>query len=151
MMDVLPGKSSGSIIAGIGCSSAAGAAEIIALVEASLAEAGFFAADLIALTSHERKDDHLGLAAAAAHFGVPLHLLQDQDLTDRVPNPSARVFAAIGLPSIAEATAAAAGPLVLPKRKSAHATCALARQSPQPFNDMASIAASTLVTSSAGP
>ena len=151
MMDVLPGKSSGSIIAGIGCSSAAGAAEIIALVEASLAEAGFFANDLVALTSHERKAGHPALATAAAHFGVPLRLVRDADLPDHVPNPSATVFAAVGLHGIAEGAAAAAGPLVLPKRKSAHATCALAREMSQPFNDMASMAASTLATSSAGP
>ena len=151
MMDVLPGETSGSIIAGIGCSSAAGAAEIIALVEASLAEAGFFAADLIALTSHERKSSHPGLRAAASHFGVPLRLLNSDDLVTKVPNPSAAVFAAVGFPSVAEASAAAAGPLVLSKRKSAHATCALAREMSQPFRAMASIAASTLATSSAGP
>ena len=147
----LLGAVRGPVIAGIGCSSAATAAEIVALVEASLAEAGFLATDLVALTSHERKSNHPGLRAAAAHFGVPLRLVRDADLPDHVPNPSATVFAAVGLHGIAEGAAAAAGPLVLPKRKSAHATCALAREMSQPFNDMASIAASTLATSSAGP
>ena len=141
----------GPVIAGIGCSSAATAAEIVALVEASLAEAGFATTDLAAITSHERKSGHSGLNAAARHFGVPLRLLRSDELPEQVPNPSATVFAAIALPSIAEATAAAAGPLVLPKRKSAHATCALAQPLSQPVNAMAEMASSTLATSSAGP
>ena len=151
MTDFLPRERPGSIVAGVGCSSAASATEIIGLVEASLAEAGFLATDLAAITSHERKSSHPGLRAAASHFGVPLRLLNSDDLVTKVPNPSAAVFAAVGFPSVAEASAAAAGPLVLSKRKSAHATCALAREMSQPFRAMASIAASTLATSSAGP
>ena len=151
MTDFLPRERPGSIIAGVGCSSAASAAEIIALVESCLAEAGFLASDLIAVTSHERKAGHPGLAAAAVHFGVPVRLLPGHEMVTHVPNPSALVFAAVGFPSVAEASAAAAGPLVLPKRISAHVTCAVAREMSQPFNDMASIAASTLATSSAGP
>ena len=135
---------SGRIVAGIGFASAASAEEVIALVEASLAEAGLAAADLLAIATHHRK---LGTAiplSVAAHFGVPLRLLDDGDLP---------------LPGLAEGAAAAAGPLRLGKRKSRYATCALADCRPglavealgQPPISSASIASSRLATSWAGP
>lgn len=145
------------LVAGIGCGSAADAAEIIALVEQCLAELDASSATLACLTSHTRKTDHPGLLAAARYFDVPLCLLDDTGLSSKIGTPSPRVLAAIGLPAIAEAAAAAAGPLLLSKRKSAHATCALAlcnvdfdplAQSP---GASAAIAASTLSTSCAGP
>lgn len=151
-----------SIVAGIGCGSAATAIEIVTLLEACLLEAGLSRSALLAIASHNRKRDMPPLYAAAAHFGVPLRLLEDAELTHTAPSPSARVATAIGLPSIAEAVAAAAGRLLLGKRKSAHATCALASCAPQfdvarfgnaaPYpSSSAAMASSTLLTSSAGP
>lgn len=135
---------SGRIVAGIGFASAASADEVIALVEASLAEAGLAPTRLAAIATHRRK---LGTAiplAVAAHFGAPLRLLEDQDLP---------------LPGLAEGAAAAAGPLLLPKRKSRYATCALAECAPgfsiaafgQPPISSAVMASSRLDTSLAGP
>lgn len=135
---------SGRIVAGIGFASAATTDEVIALVEACLAEAGLAATHLVAIATHRRK---LGTALplrVAAHFGVPLRLLEDRDLP---------------LPGLAEGAAAAAGPLRLGKRKSRYATCALAECLPglaveafgQSPISSASIAASRLATSWAGP
>lgn len=135
---------SGRIVAGIGFASAATSEEVIALVEASLAESGLAANHLVAIATHRRK---LGTALplrVAAHFGVPLRLLEDRDLP---------------LPGLAEGTAAAAGPLRLAKRKSRYATCALADCRPglsvdafgQPPISSAAIASSRLDTSWAGP
>ena len=135
---------SGRIVAGIGFASAATAQELIGLIAASLAEAGLAATHLAAIATHKRK---LGTAIplhVAAHFGVPLRLLEDRDLP---------------LPGLAEGTAAAAGPLRLGKRKSRYATCALADCAPgftlaafgQPPISSATIASSRLATSLAGP
>ena len=135
---------SGRIVAGIGFASAASAEEVIALVEASLAEAGLAANHLVAIATHKRK---LGTAIplrVAAHFGVPLRLLDDGDLV---------------MVGLAEGAAAAAGPLRLTKRKSRYATCALADCRPgftlaafgQPPISSAAIASSRLATSLAGP
>jgi cobalt-precorrin 5A hydrolase len=52
-----------------------------------------------------------------------------------VPTPSPVVAAHVGTPSVAEAAAllsAGADGLLVPKRRSAHATCAIARQAPPP-------------------
>lgn len=149
------------LVAGIGCSSAADVAEIVALVEQCLVELGAAPASLIGLVSHSRKAHHPGLLAAAQHFDIPLRLLDDAELRADMPTPSPRVLVAIGQPSIAEAAAAAVGPLLLAKRRSSHATCALAlcdgrldlqaQAQAQASIPRASIAASTLSTSCAGP
>lgn len=145
-----PGRfSPPSLVAGIGCTSRAGADEIVALVEACLDELGRSPDSLLALSSHVRKSGHAGLIGAARHFGVPLRLLSSAGLATDMPHPSARAIAATGLPSVAEAAAAASGPLLLAKRRSAQATCALALAPAQPVR--AAMAASTLSTSSAGP
>ncbi|QDZ09374.1 cobalamin biosynthesis protein [Devosia ginsengisoli] len=135
---------SGRIVAGIGFASAATAQELIDLIAASLAEAGLDATHLAAIATHKRK---LGTAIplhVAAHFGVPLRLLDDGDLT---------------MLGLAEGAAAAAGPLRLTKRKSRYATCALADCAPgfsvasfgQPPISSAAMASSRLATSLAGP
>jgi cobalt-precorrin 5A hydrolase/precorrin-3B C17-methyltransferase len=148
------------LVAGIGCGSAATSSEIIALINACLAEAGLPPSALRAIASHQRKHDAQPLYAAAAHFDIPLRLLGDADLAPATPSPS--VLAHIGLPAIAEAVAAAAGPLLLGKRKSAHATCALAACGPDfdPTHfgsaalypsSSAAMASSISATSRAGP
>ena len=135
---------SGRIVAGIGFASAATAQELIDLIDACLAEAGLAATHLAAIVTHKRK---LGTALplhVAAHFGVPLRLLDDGDLV---------------MVGLAEGAAAAAGPLRLTKRKSRYATCALADCRPgftlaafgQPPISSAAIASSRLATSLAGP
>ncbi|MDP2782623.1 cobalamin biosynthesis protein [Devosia sp.] len=133
-------------VAGIGFASAASAAEIIALIESCLAELALHPDQLAAIGTHSRKQASPVLLPVALHFGMPLRLLDDDDLSGEVPG-------------IADAVAAMAGPLQLYKRKSAFATCAIARCNPgfdlagfgQPFSASAVMAASTLLTSSAGP
>jgi len=128
-----------SILIGLGCASAASAEEIIALVEACLIEAGFAIDQITAFASHSRKLGSIALREAAAHFGSPLYFLDDEDL-------------APGIPGTCEAVAASAGPLVLSKRKSRYATCAIAYCAvgsiAQPARTAAR-AASTLPTSAA--
>ncbi|MBU1303932.1 MAG: cobalamin biosynthesis protein [Alphaproteobacteria bacterium] len=134
------------IVAGIGFASAASADDVLALISACLAEAGLSPDQLTAIATHVRKQGAPQLAALATHFDVPLRLLTDDDLTGDVPG-------------LAEAVAAQAGEIIVPKRKSALATCALARCAPdfavtrfgQPAALSRPTAALTLSTSNAGP
>ncbi len=119
-----------TLVAGLGCERGAPAAEIIALIEASLADAGLAPQSLAALASIDIKADEPALHAAARHFGVPLRLFTAAELAeerDRLQYPSAYVEATVGTPAVAEAAALKAGPLVAEKRKSARATCAIGR------------------------
>jgi cobalt-precorrin 5A hydrolase / cobalt-factor III methyltransferase / precorrin-3B C17-methyltransferase len=119
-----------TLVAGIGCARGAPAEEVIHLIRATLADAGLSPLALAALGSVEIKADEAALHAAAAQFGVPLRLFSVAELAaerDRLPNPSAVVEAEVGTPGVAEAVALKAGSLVVPKRKSANATCAIGR------------------------
>lgn len=116
------------VVAGVGCSRGAPADEVIGLIEASLTEAGVSPLSLAALATVDIKADEPALHAAAAHFGAPLRLFSVADLDaerPRLVTPSAVVEAEIGTPAVAESAALKAGALLLPKRKSANATCAL--------------------------
>ena len=133
------------ILIGLGCSSAATADEIIALVEACLHEANCRPDQIIAFASHERKLGSRALMDTAGHFGVPLFFLGDDSVTP-------------GISSTCEAAAAVAGPLRLSKRKSSFSTCAIADCASgfsldrlQLPNASAARAASMLATSWAGP
>ena len=143
-MTTIPRQS--PLVVGLGCSTAASADEIIALVAACLAEIHCSAQDVAALATHMRKRGSRALAEAAEHFDLPLRVLADGEL-------------APGIAGTCEAVAAAAGPLLLGKRKSRFATCAIAACRPgftvagfgQSANSSAAMASSTLATSLAGP
>ncbi len=115
-------------MAGLGARRDAATAEILALIEASLAAIGADAARLALLVTREALVTHPALVAAASWLGVPLLGLPESDLGTPVPNPSARVAHHLGLPSVAEAAALSYGPLLVEKRRSANATCALSRR-----------------------
>lgn len=143
-MTTIPGHS--SLIIGLGCSSAASADEVVALIAACLAEIDRDSASISAFATHVRKRGSMALAQAARHYDVPLRFLADDEL-------------APGILGTCEAVAAAAGPLLLGKRKSRYATCAIAACDAgfdlagfgQPESPSAAMAASTLATSLAGP
>ncbi len=134
-----------TLVIGLGCSSSATGHEVVELITRCLDEAQLSLADVLLLATHERRRSNAALSAAATWLGLPLHALNDGAL-------------APGVPGTCEAVAAAAGALILPKRKSRFVTCAIARCndafSPvgfgQPVIPSAAMAASTLVTSGAG-
>ena len=71
------------------------------------------------------------MTALARRFGVPLRTYGADALAEvDVPTPSATVEAHVGTPSVAEAAALLAtdGELVVLKQRSAHATCAIAKE-----------------------
>jgi len=117
-----------TLVAGVGCARGTGAEEIIGLIETALAEAGLSSAALAALATVDIKADEAGFHAAAEHFDVPLRLFMAAELATReVPNPSPTVMEEVGTPSVSEAAAQFAGPLVVEKRKTDNATVAIAR------------------------
>lgn len=122
-----------SLVVGVGCSGGAPAAEILELIDQALEEAGLAPASVAALASVDAKRREPGLAEAARERGWPLHFHPaDRLAAVPVPNPSTVVARAVGTASVAEAAALADGAeLVLPKRKSARATVAVARARPR--------------------
>jgi cobalamin biosynthesis protein CbiG len=99
---------------GVGCTSTAEAAELIALIETSLSACGQAASSVRLLATIEHRAAHPAIAAAARHFGAELRGLTAATLSDGVAEPAAQHF----------------GRLLLPKQKSAHATCAIAELNP---------------------
>jgi precorrin-8X/cobalt-precorrin-8 methylmutase len=124
-----------TVVVGVGASRGCPEAELLALVDAALADVGLQRSDVRALASATVKADEPAIAATAATLGVPVLYGPAADLASVVvPTPSAVVAAAVGTPSVAEAaallTAGTGDPqaarLLAPKRRSAQATCALA-------------------------
>ncbi len=71
------------------------------------------------LATVDRRADEPGILAAADEFGVPIYSFTTGQLAAvQVPNPSARVLDALGVPGVAEAAAllAGTGGLVLSRR-----------------------------------
>ena len=119
---------------GLGCERNAEEAEIWALIEAALAEANVVPEAVACIASIASKADEPALHGIARRLDVPLHFFPAARLeqeTPRLKTPSDLVFRETGCHGVAEGAAlvavGAAGDLILPKRRSAHATCALAR------------------------
>jgi cobalt-precorrin 5A hydrolase/precorrin-3B C17-methyltransferase len=118
---------------GIGCERGADLQEAIALLEETLAGAGYAPASVALVASLDLKADEPAVLAAAEHLGVPARFFASATLekeTPRLENPSETVFREVGCHGVAEAAALAssgpAGVLVVAKRKSARVTCAIA-------------------------
>lgn len=143
--DVLPGP--GAVVLhpavlaiGVGCVRGAAAEEVIALIEATLRDADLSPTAIGGLFSLDLKLDEPALYAAARRFGVPFRTFDTATLaaeTERLASPSETVEHAVGLKGVAEAAALAAagthGTLIVPKRSTRAATCAIAR-APRPID-----------------
>jgi len=121
------------MVAGVGCRRGTSAAAIETVIAAALARAGLASGALDVIATSAVKGDEPGIAAAASALGLPLVLVARLDLESagrRVETHSQRVMSLIGVPSVAEAAALAAGGpaarLVLPRIAIGPATCALA-------------------------
>ncbi|MEO6013549.1 MAG: cobalamin biosynthesis protein [Devosia sp.] len=125
-----------TLVAGVGAERGVAAEEVIDLVTQSLASQKLAASSLAALATIDIKSDEAAFHSAAAHFGVPLRIFSVAELNQeryRLVNPSDIVEAETGTPGVAEAAALKAGTLIVPKRKSSRATCAIGR-APQPID-----------------
>ncbi|MDB5406048.1 MAG: Precorrin-3B methylase [Rhodospirillales bacterium] len=119
---------------GVGCERGCAPEELIALADETLREHGVAAGAVAAVVSLDLKSDEEAVHALAAHLGVPARFFDAATLeaeTPRLANPSAAVFHATGTHGVSEGAALAAvgpaGTLVVTKRKSRRATCAVAR------------------------
>ena len=119
---------------GIGCERWRPAEEIIDLARQCLAAAGLAPEAVAAVVSIDLKADDPGVHALADTLGVPARFFPASALlaeTARLTVRSEAAFRATGCWGVAEGAAlAAAGPqgaLVVSRRRSAHATCAIAR------------------------
>ncbi|QQP87436.1 precorrin-3B C(17)-methyltransferase [Skermanella sp. TT6] len=115
---------------GVGCERGASAEEVTALVRETLASAGLAKGAVAALCSIDVKMDEPAIHAAAADLGVPVRFFDAARLEEEaqhLANPSDLVFREVGCHGVAEgaALAASGGTLLVPKRKSARATCAV--------------------------
>ncbi len=122
------------LVLGIGCERGCPAEEIALLARTCLTEAGLAEGAVAAIVSIDLKLAEPGIDALAAALDVPARFFPAARLlseTERLTERSAAVFRATGCWGVAEGAALAAvgcdGTLVVPKRKSQHATCAIAR------------------------
>ena len=118
---------------GVGCERDAPPAELIALVEATLARHGLSPRAIACVASIDLKTDEPAVHALADTLGVPARFFSAARLNDEAPrlaNPSALVLRETGCPGVAEGAAlAAAGAeanLIVPKTRGSRATCAIA-------------------------
>ena len=121
-----------SLVVGMGCNRGTPATTLDALLSQTLAESGWARASITALTSVDAKADEPGLIQLAAQLGVPFITYPADVLADvTVPNPSDAPQAAVGTPSVAEASVVAHGAdLIVEKHKNGEATIAIGRIAP---------------------
>ncbi|QPM91028.1 precorrin-3B C(17)-methyltransferase [Pseudooceanicola algae] len=142
---------------GLGASRDCPEEELAGLVEEALGQAGIAAGALRALYTIDLKADERAMNALAAHLDLPLRVFAAEALeaeAGRLATPSEVVFAETGCHGVAEGAALAGagntGDLVVPKRKTAHATAALAR-CPAPITELRGRARGRLSVVGIGP
>ena len=143
---------------GVGCERGCVAGELIDLVRGRLKGAGIAPQAVAGVFSLDLKADEPAVHALAEDLGVPARFFDAATLeaeTPRLANPSEAVFREVGVHGVAEGAALAAageaGTLILPKTKSARATCALAR-APSPLDaDSIGAARGRLLVIGTGP
>ncbi|MEV6264409.1 Rv2231c family pyridoxal phosphate-dependent protein CobC [Streptomyces sp. NPDC051784] len=118
-----------ALVVGVGARRGVPAEEVLGLIRATLEAAGLAAGDVAELATLDTRADEPGIAGAAAALGVPVRAYPARTLAATpVPHSSAATRTAVGTGSVAEAAALVSGAeLLVPKRKSASATCAVAR------------------------
>jgi cobalt-precorrin 5A hydrolase len=119
-----------NLVAGMGCHKGTPEKELLDFIESTFQQEGLSLLSLKALTTIEAKKEEPGLRMAARSLGVEFLWFTAQELEAMpAPNPSARVARHMGVVSVSEAAVLKAGgvELIVPKRKGANATLAVAR------------------------
>ena len=122
------------LVLGVGCERGAETDELIGLAEQTLQDAGLASGAIACVASLDLKADEVAVHALAAHLSVPTRFFTAAALEAEAPrlaNPSDIVFAEVGCHGVAEGAALAVvgkdGALIVDKKLSRRATCALAR------------------------
>ncbi|MFY0692671.1 MAG: precorrin-3B C(17)-methyltransferase [Paracoccaceae bacterium] len=128
---------------GLGCARGCSAEEMWDLVTRSLMAAEIAPQAVAAVTSLDLKADEPAMIETAQRLGVPFRIFTADQLEQeaaRLASPSDVVFEEVGCHGVAEgaalALAGSEAELVVPKQKTANATCAVAR-APEPIVEMA--------------
>ncbi|MGR3314999.1 precorrin-3B C(17)-methyltransferase [Roseovarius indicus] len=118
-------------VVGVGCARNADPEELWGLVEATLEEAGIAPGAVACVATIDLKADEPAMNEVARRLGVPLRLFTAEELEAETPglaHPSEVVFAEVGCHGVSEGAAlSCGGALVVEKRKTANATCAVGR------------------------
>ena len=145
------------LVLGVGCARDCPPEELANLVADLLDEAGVAPGAVKALCTIDLKADEPAVNQLATVLGVPLRLFDAAELeaeADRLQTPSEVVFAEVGCHGVSEGAAlAGAGPqaeLRIAKRKTAHATAALAMV-PEPIVELRGQARGRLSVVGIGP
>lgn len=122
------------LVLGVGCERHCEPTELQDLVLDTLSREQLSSNAISCVASIDLKADEAAVHALASQLGVPARFFSPQALErerPRLQNPSRIVFLETGCHGVAEGAALAGagskGSLVVPKAKSAHATCAVAR------------------------
>jgi cobalt-precorrin 5A hydrolase len=119
-----------NLVIGMGCHKGTPASELLKFIREVFNKERLSLASLKTLATIEAKKEEPGLKEAAARLGVEFIWFTKEELqTVKVPHPSPQVIRLVGVVSVSEAAAlkAGGGELILPKRKGANATLAVAR------------------------
>lgn len=118
-----------SLVVGMGCNSGTDVDHLHDLLRSTLADAGLVEESVAALTTIDAKAGEIGLLQLAARLGLHLRPYPAATLAQiEVPTPSGLVEGHVGSRSVAEASVLARGAVLLvPKRKTTEATCAIGR------------------------
>lgn len=124
--EAVPDKAAPELAVGIGMRSGTSSADILAAILAVLGDS-----KVRNLATVDRRAEEPGLTAAASVLGVAVVSYSAEELAEvDVPNPSDRIVAAVGAPSVAEAAAirsSSGGELVVSKTSIGAVTVAAAR------------------------
>lgn len=142
---------------GVGGERGVDSAELIGLVEETLARHGLAKSSLALVASIDLKEDEAAIAALSLHFNLPLRVFTAHELNEvaaRLKTPSEIVMSEVGCPGVAEgaalAAAGASSELIVAKTKSKRATCAVAL-SPEPIATLAGRGRGTVALVGLGP
>ena len=143
---------------GVGCERGTDPDELIGLAEGIIAGHGLARRSIACVVSVDLKADEPAVHDLARALGVPARFFPAsvlEELTPRLANPSEVVFAEIGCHGVAEGAALAAtgdgGRLLVPKVKSARATCAVALSDARVVPEMLGAARGRLFVTGIGP
>ena len=117
---------------GLGCARGCSADEMWNLVSKCMEEANIAAGSISSVGSLDLKGDEPAIIETALRLGVPFRLFEANELeslTPKLANPSEVVFTEVGCHGVSEAAAIAlsGGSLVVEKKKTMNATCAIAK------------------------
>jgi len=117
---------------GLGCARGCSVDEMWNLVSKCMEEANIAAGSISSVGSIDLKGDEPAIIETALRLGVPFRLFEASELeslTPKLANPSEVVFTEVGCHGVSEAAAIAlsGGSLVVEKKKTMNATCAIAK------------------------